>query len=107
MPNNRSEFYKLPANEQIMLIQFGQEMESLGILVAGGLINIDLVDITLGDFVTTCWRKYEPVFSDLRIKNPDPFLGEYFQWLAEHIDERMKKNPRLPFHETHPLADTP
>jgi hypothetical protein len=24
----------------------------------------------------------------------DPFLGEYFQWHAERIDEQMKENPR-------------
>src|SRR4030095_1403009 len=42
MPANRKEMNELPANEQIMLIQFGQEMESLGILVAERLINIDL-----------------------------------------------------------------
>jgi hypothetical protein len=40
------------------------------------------------------------VFLDIREKTPDPFLGEYFQWLAEQIDERMKKNPRKPFHES-------
>ena len=83
-----------------MLIQFAQEMESLGILVAERLINIDLVDKTLGSLVTTCWEKYKTFFMDIREKQPDPFLGEYFQWLAEQIDYRMKKNPRKPFFET-------
>jgi len=63
------------------------------------LINIDLVDKTLGSFVTLTWDKYKPLFSDIREKQPDPFLGEYFQWLAERIDERMQKNPRKPFYE--------
>ena len=36
-----------------MFIQFAQQMESLGMLVAEQLINIDLVDKTLGSFVTT------------------------------------------------------
>ena len=39
------------------------------------------------------------MYTDIREKQSDPFLGEYFQWLAERIDERMKKNPRKPFHE--------
>jgi hypothetical protein len=39
------------------------------------------------------------LFNDIREKQPDPFLGEYFQWLAERIDERMKQNPRRPFYE--------
>ena len=100
MPSNRKEMEELPVNEQIMLIQFGQQMESLGMLVAERFINIDLIDKTLGSFVTTAWEKYKILFLDIREKTTDPFLGEYFQWLAERIDERMKENPRKPFYET-------
>ena len=75
-------------------------MESLGILVAEKLINIDLVDKTLGSLVTTAWAKYKTMSLDIREKAPDPFLNEYFQWLAERIDERMKNNPRKPFFKT-------
>ena len=82
-----------------MLIQFAQEMESLGILVAERLINIDLVDKTLGSFVASSWMKYKPMFEDIREKSPDPFMGEYFQWLAERIDERILQNPRKPFYQ--------
>ena len=100
LPSNREQMRALPTNEQIMLIQFAQQMESIGLLVAERLINIDLVDKTLGSLVTTAWEKYKIMFLDMRVNVPDPFLGEYFQWLAERIDERMRKNPRKPFHET-------
>ena len=100
IPATREEFRVLPATEQIMFIQYGQEMESLGMLVAERYVNIDLVDKTLGEYVTSTWNKYKPLFTDMRTKNPDPFLGEYFQWLAERIEERMRTNPRKPFHET-------
>jgi hypothetical protein len=98
MPSNSKEMNALPLKEQVFIIQFGQQMESLGMLVAERLINIDLVDKTLGSFVTLTWDKYKPLFSDIREKQPDPFLAEYFQWLAERIDERMQKNPRRPFY---------
>lgn len=81
-------------------------MESPGILVAEKLINIDLVDKTSGSFVITSWEKYRTVFTDIREKAPDPFPGEYFQWLAERIDKRMKRNPRKPFHEAEPSKNT-
>ena len=75
-------------------------MESLGILVAEKLINLDLVDEILGSFVSTAWEKYKPVLLDMREKTPDPYLGEYFQWLAELVDKRMRENPRKPFDGT-------
>ena len=98
LPATQKELYALPEPEQAKFIQFGQEMESIGLLVAEKYINIDLVDKTLGSFVTSAWQKYKPVFEDIREKNPDPFLGEYFQWLAESIDDRMRNIPRQPFH---------
>ncbi|HMG69243.1 MAG TPA: hypothetical protein VK588_16210 [Chitinophagaceae bacterium] len=102
MPSTGKGMEHLPSNERIIIIQFGQKMESLGMLVAERLIDIDLVDKTLGSFVTTAWEKYKKMFLDLRETQPDPFLGEYFQWLAERIDERMKKSPRKPFYEVGP-----
>lgn len=99
MPATRAEMNALPVDQQVSFIQFAQQMESVGLLVAEKFIDIDLVDKTLGSFVTTSWEKYKQVFLDIREKSPDPFLGEYFQWLAEQIDERMKKNPRKPFYE--------
>ena len=91
------EMRSLPAEDQVKFIQFSQQMESLGLLVAERLINMDLVDKTLGSFVTTSWEKFKLMFYDARENIPDPFLGEYFQWLAECIDERMRKAPHAPY----------
>jgi hypothetical protein len=100
MPQTREEFLAMPAEQQIMLIQAGQQMESIGMLVYERYIDLDLIDKTLGSYVSLSWERYKPVFEDMRIKNPDPFLGEYFQWLAERIEERMKNNPREPYYKT-------
>ena len=99
LPKTGPELRALPVDQQVLFIQLAQQMESLGILVAEKLVNIDLVDKTLGSFVSSAWAKYQPVFMDMREKSPDPFLGEYFQWLAEVIDKRMRDNPRRPFYE--------
>jgi hypothetical protein len=100
MPATYEEWQRLPDNDKAMFLQFAQKMESLGMLVAEGFINTDLVDKTLGSFVNTAWGKYKTGFTDLRKELPDPFLGEYFQWLSERIEERIKKNPRKPFFES-------
>lgn len=97
LPDTQEGMRALPVNEQVMLFQFAQQMEALGMLVAERHINMDLVDKTLGIFVTSTWNKYKAMFEDIRVKQPDPYLGEYFQWLAERIEKNMKENPRKPF----------
>jgi len=102
IPKNRDEILAHPVNDQIIFIQFSQVMEALGILVAEKYISIDLVDKTLGSFITTSWDKFRPVVLSIRETQPnqDPFMSEYFQWLAECIDKRMRERPRKPFYET-------
>lgn len=100
IPKNADEFSIWPKESKEIFIQFSQEMESLGIVLADKLIDIGLVDKILGSFVTTSWEKIRPLVLELRVKNNDPYLSEYFQWMAETIDERMKNNPRRPVFET-------
>lgn len=96
-PATEIELRALPEDQQVRLIQYGQQMEGLGILVAEKLINLDLVDKTLGSFVVTSWEKYKPMFLSMREK--EPYTGEYFQWLAEWIEQRLRESPRKPFHQ--------
>jgi len=81
-------------------VQLLQQMESVGLLLADGLIDIDLVDKTLGSFVITTWEKYKPLVLDMREQINDSYLAEYFQWMAEQIDTRMKEHPRQPFYKS-------
>jgi hypothetical protein len=97
-PRNQAELEALPEKERVMYMQFAQQMESLGILVAENIVDIDLIDKTLGDFVTVSWKKYEARFIEAR-KN-DPFLGEYFQWLSERMAEHSTDHPRDPFYQS-------
>jgi hypothetical protein len=96
-PTAQKEWDELPENDRIMFIQFGQQMESLGILVAEKIIDIDLVDKTLGSFVTQSWEKYKPMIMVLR--EEEPYSNEYFQWLAEALDTRMREHPRKPVYQ--------
>ena len=98
MPSTQQEFNDLPSDQQIMLIQGSQQMESLGMLVYERYLDLDLVDKTIGSFVSTTWTRYKPMFEDMRKNIPNPYLGEYFQWLVERIDRQMREHPRQPFH---------
>jgi hypothetical protein len=61
------------------------------------LVDIELVDKTLGDYVVTTWKKYKNFI--LAFRERDPYLSEYYQWLADHMEERAAKNPRKPFYK--------
>jgi hypothetical protein len=97
-PQSRDEFWALPERDQILMIQSAQMMESLGMMVYEKYIDLDLVDKTLGSYVSTMWEKYKPMFTDMRESLPDPYLGEYFQWLAERISALMQGTYRAPFY---------
>jgi len=97
MPADRTELEGMALGEQVLLIQVAQSMEMLGILVAERYVNYDLVDKTIGSFVTTAWEKLRTF--TLNARPGDPFLNEYFQWLAEGMSLRMSERPRRPFHE--------
>ena len=103
-PQNQKEWLAWKEDERIKFIQIGQQMESLGILLADKLIDTELLDKTLGSFIMIAWEKFKPMILELREKNPDPYLAEYFQWMAEQIDKRMKDNPRKPFYQSSQAA---
>lgn len=96
-PKNVEESRALTGRDNVMLLQFSQQMESLGILVAERLIDIDLVDKTLGSYVVTAWNKYRPII--LAVRERDPYLNEYFEWLAARMEERMQNYPREPYYK--------
>jgi hypothetical protein len=99
-PKNRDEFNALSHHDRILFIDFSQKMEAIGLLVSEGLIDIDLVDKTIGDFVITAWKKYKPILLEMREKIPDPYLAEYFQWLAMQMDKNLKDDHhRRPVYE--------
>jgi len=97
MPRNRKELDALPVKDQVLFLQVAQGMEMLGILVAEKYIDLDLVDKTIGSLVSTAWEKFKSL--TISIRPADPFVNEYFQWLAERISERLSQRPRKPFHE--------
>src|SRR5438132_3506951 len=94
IPSTVSEIRSLPADEQVSIIHYAQQMEMLGLMVYDGMIELALVERTLGDYVAFSWEKYKSFTYDRR--NEDPYLNEYFEWLANRLDDYMRSNPRTP-----------
>jgi len=104
MPASYAEWPAWPKEDQVDLVHLLQEMESLGILLAERLIDINLLDKTLGSFVTTSWERCKPLITEMRADGGGPFLAEYFQWMAGQIAQRMQEKPRKPFYLTRNTA---
>jgi hypothetical protein len=93
-PESVDKLSERPADEQIEILQLAQEMESVGLMVEERMIDLDLVEKSLGSFVVDAWKRYAPLMRSGR--DNDPYLGEYFEWLAMRLEERMRAQPRVP-----------
>jgi hypothetical protein len=94
IPSTWAQMRTLPEDELVSLIHYAQQMEMLGLMVYDGMIELSLVERTLGDYVGFSWEKYKSFTYDRR--KDDPYLNEYFEWLANRLDEYMRSNPRPP-----------
>jgi len=104
MPSTWREIELLPADEQVSIIHYAQQMEMLGLMVYDGMIELALVERTLGDYVAYSWQKYKPFTYNRRTE--DPYLNEYFEWLANRLDDYMRASPRAPAHATTAQSQT-
>jgi hypothetical protein len=60
----------------------------LGILVALGRIDIDLLGMHMGNRPVVYWNKVESLFVEQRKREGLPYLGIYFEYLK---DEQLKR----------------
>jgi hypothetical protein len=70
--------------------------EALGALVYAGELDLDLVRTVFGGSVTRSWAVLRPLLEEAREWRSWPRLYEWFQWLAERIEERDACAPREP-----------
>ncbi|HZY69497.1 MAG TPA: hypothetical protein VFF67_00770 [Thermoplasmata archaeon] len=99
-PRTATDWAALPESTRAAHLHFLQQMEMLGMLVFDRTIEIDLVERTLGSYVTATWKKFEPSVLELRVQQKDPYLSEFFQYLGEHMERWMRERPRTPAYRT-------
>jgi hypothetical protein len=99
-PTDYERFRAWGKDEQTNFVQLMQHMESLGIMLEGKVIDISLVDKTLGAIVVFAWNKYKPILSDMRENHNDPYIAEHFQWIAERLERNPIKQSRKPVYKT-------
>ena len=72
--------------------------ESLGILIHMRELDIDLVEDFFSGPILISWRKLKGHVEGERAVTGRETIEEWFQWLAERLQERESRAPALPAH---------
>lgn len=90
---------KLPeglSNEEIEVRYPGMEhcamlicttMENIGVMTFRRIVPFHVVDNLIGSSTVILWHKLDRWVHDLRKELDSPYAFEWFQWLAERLDE--------------------
>jgi len=70
--------------------------QAIGASVYAGELDLDLVRAVFGEAITRAWAALRATIEDTRQQQGWPRLYEWFQWLAERIEERETSAPREP-----------
>ncbi|NIN72605.1 MAG: DUF4760 domain-containing protein [Gemmatimonadetes bacterium] len=73
--------------------------ETIGLLVFRGVAPFDLVRELTGGAVIALWRKLSAYFEEIRVERSHERIAEWFQWLAERLEEQEAKAATRPAHE--------
>lgn len=75
--------------------------ESLGILVFQGEVSLDLVDDFFSGPLVLSWSRLGEYVLGTRRELERETYNEWFQWLAERMEERESSSPPVPAHVAH------
>ncbi len=75
--------------------------ESIGLMVFRNIVPLDMVDELLGGVCVECWGRLNNYIRDMRIENKRDSLSEWFQWLAERLQENQARNGYTVAYEHH------
>lgn len=78
--------------------QAGTVIETLAVMIHRGTVDITIVDDIYGAFIRMSWRKARPYCEEVRKEMGNANFGEWWQWLAERIEELDRPGKRLGAH---------
>jgi hypothetical protein len=75
--------------------------ESIGVMVFRGIVPLEMVNELLGGVCVESWARLSQYTQDFRVENDRKTMSEWFQWLAERLDEHHARYGRPPAYEQH------
>jgi len=73
--------------------------ESIGVMVFRGIVPLKMVNELLGGVCVESWRRLNQFMEDSRAETERKTMSEWFQWLAERLDEHHERFGRPPAYE--------
>ena len=74
-------------------------MENIGVMTFQRIVPFLVVRNLVGTSVCVLWRKLEPWASGLRDELDSPDAFEWFQWLAERLEDYKSDDPKPAYEE--------
>jgi hypothetical protein len=73
--------------------------ESIGVMVYRGIVPLEMVNELLGGVCIESWLRLNQYMQDSRAQSNRDTMSEWFQWLAERLDEHHTRYGRPPAYE--------
>jgi hypothetical protein len=73
--------------------------EAMGVLVHRRIAPLPLVQDLVGGLIVVMWRRLQPWLDQLRVEQSNPSDSEWFQWLAEQLEQC--KTAKVPAYVQH------
>ena len=74
------------------------QYEYLGNLVFQGIVPLHTLDLLVGGVIRACWSRLRPYIEHERQERNLPNIAEWFQWLAERLNEFGRPEKALGTH---------
>ena len=86
------------------LEQVGIRVETIGYMVWRGIVDIEMAEELYGGIIVFWWSRIRPYVERDRERTSNPKSYEWFQWLAESIEQRTPSAGVVPAYERYPIA---
>jgi hypothetical protein len=73
--------------------------ECIGVMVFRGIVPLEMVDELLGGVCVESWLRLSQFMRDSRAESERDTMSEWFQWLAERLQEHHERCGRPPAYE--------
>jgi hypothetical protein len=95
----KSDITECSASEQDAIMVVVLTFESIGVMVFRGIVPLEMVNELLGGVCVESWSRLDRYMQDSRADSDRKTMSEWFQWLAERLDEHHTCYGRPPAYE--------